>query len=375
MAASARRARRGFGGIRKLPSGRLQAYYTGPDTLRHVGPVTFDTRVDAEAWLVAERRLISEDRWLSPTARAQMSHRIVTFGDYAERWLDRRTLKPRTRWDYRTLLDRFLLPEFGTMALPLITPAQVAAWHHDLAARTGPTMRAHAYSLMRTICRTAIDDDEIAVSPCRIRGAGSVKRQVKIEPATLDQLQTIVEAMPARYRAMVLLSSWCALRFGEAAELRRRDVDLKTGVLHIRRGVTWVDGQPVVGTPKSSAGSRDVAVPPHLLPMLRTHLAEHTAFGKDSLLFPAASGGHLKQSTLARVYYPARAKAGRHDLRWHDLRHTGAVLAAQSGATLAELMLRLGHSTPAAAMIYQHATSDRDAAIAARLSEIAGGRP
>ena len=47
------------------------------------------------------------------------------------------------------------------------------------------------------------------------------------------------------------------------------------------------------------------------------------------------------------MYYPARAKAGRPDLRFHDLRHTGAVLAAATGATLAELMARLGHSTPA----------------------------
>ncbi len=67
---------------------------------------------------------------------------------------------------------------------------------------------------------------------------------------------------------------------------------------------------------------------------------------------------------------PRRA-AGRPDLRFHDLRHTGATMAAASGATLADLMHRLGHSTPQAAMIYQHATADRDAAIAAALSEFA----
>ena len=78
----------------------------------------------------------------------------------------------------------------------------------------------------------------------------------------------------------------------------------------------------------------------------------------------------MRQSAMARVYYPARDAAGRPDLRFHDLRHTGAVLAAQTGATLAELMARLGHSTPAAAMRYQHAAQDRDAVIASRLSEM-----
>jgi len=84
-------------------------------------------------------------------------------------------------------------------------------------------------------------------------------------------------------------------------------------------------------------------------------------------------GGTLAPSTLYKSFYPARDKAGRPDLRWHDLRHTGAVLAAQTGATLAELMGRLGHSTPSAAMRYQHAAEGRDAQIAQRLSALATG--
>jgi integrase len=72
---------------------------------------------------------------------------------------------------------------------------------------------------------------------------------------------------------------------------------------------------------------------------------------------------------VSGVYGRARVKAGRPDLRPHDLRHTGATLAAVHGATLKELMSRLGHSTPAAAMRYQHAAQDRDRAIADLLSK------
>jgi len=67
----------------------------------------------------------------------------------------------------------------------------------------------------------------------------------------------------------------------------------------------------------------------------------------------------------------ARRKPVGPDLRFHDLRHSGAVLAAMSGATLAELMARLGHSTPTAALIYQHAAKGRDREIAALLSKLA----
>lgn len=67
--------------------------------------------------------------------------------------------------------------------------------------------------------------------------------------------------MPEPYRLMVLLGAWCALRFGELTELRRSDVDTKGGRLRIRRGVVHLPGGFVVGTPKSEAGVRDVAIP------------------------------------------------------------------------------------------------------------------
>ena len=65
------------------------------------------------------------------------------------------------------------------------------------------------------------------------------------------------------------------------------------------------------------------------MPVIRAHLAAH-GHEPDALLFPAHHGGHLAPSTLYRVFYAAREAAGRPDLRFHDLRHTGAVLAAST---------------------------------------------
>ena len=113
------------------------------------------------------------------------------------------------------------------------------------------------------------------------------------------------------------------------------------------------------------------------MPIVKEHLRTNITGGKDGLLFPAAGDPtrHLAPASLYRVFYKARDAAGRPDLRWHDLRHTGAVLAAQTGATLAELMGRLGHSTPQAALRYQHTAQGRDAQIAAALSKIAEEQP
>ena len=219
----------------------------------------------------------------------------------------------------------------------------------------------------------AVADGKVPANPCVIRGAGSAKRAITIRPASLPELEKITTAMPEPYQGMILLASWCAMRYGELAELRRKDVDLDDAVVRIRRAVVRTAGGFQVTSPKTTAGVRDVNVPPHLLPALRDHMAKHVAPGDDSLLFPAAHGGHLAPGTLYRRFYAARDAAGRPDLRFHDLRHSGAVLAALSGATLVELMNRLGHSTPAASLRYQHLAEGRDKEIAARLSALAEG--
>lgn len=358
-----------FGTVHKLPSGNHRAMYYGPDGLRHTAPTTFQTQQDARAWLSLQQADIIREKWSPPKATKAQA---MTLREYAETWLVHRTLKPRTREHYDQLLRSLILPALGDVALTSLTPTKVRTWHAGMNAKT-PTMRAHAYSLLRTITRTAVAEELIAASPCTVPGAGSSKRVHKVKPATLPEIGALVEAMPPRYRVMTLLAAWCGLRFGELAELRRKDVDVVNGVLRVRRGVVRVQGEAMVGTPKSSAGIRDVAVPPHLLPALKDHLAEHAQGGREGLLFPALGGGHLSPTGLYSVFYPAREKAGRPDLRWHDLRHTGAVLAASTGATLAELMARLGHSTPQAALRYQHAAAGRDQQIARALSALVKG--
>lgn len=365
--------RRGFGKVRRLPSKRYQASYIGPDTVRHTAPATFNTAEDAAAWLHTVHSAIAAGTWTPATGQGtEMVAAGRTFDSYAAGWLAARTIKPRTREHYARLLDRLILPTFQHVPIKAITPDTVRDWHTTTAART-PTLRAHAYSLLRSVLGDAVHDGLIPANPAHVRGAGNSKRVHKIKPATLAELEALVDAMPERYRVMTLIAAWCGLRFGELTELRRSDIDLTNAVIHVRRGVVRTDGGFVVGTPKSAAGIRDVAIPPHLLPAVRDHLAGHVN-GRHGLLFPAADGvSHLAPSTLYKVFYPARNAAGRPDLRWHDLRHTGAVLAAQTGATLAELMARLGHSTAGAALRYQHAAAGADARIAQRLSEIAGG--
>ena len=112
---------------------------------------------------------------------------------------------------------------------------------------------------------------------------------------------------------MVLLAAWCAMRQGELFALTPPGIDLEAGAVHIRHGVVRVQGKATMDTTKTGKVRR-VAIPDHIVPDLRRHLTEHTGPRQDDLLFPAKHGGYMAPATLYKVWYRARAAAGRDDL-------------------------------------------------------------
>ncbi|WP_341579008.1 site-specific integrase [Microbacterium schleiferi] len=382
MPAKNRKRRESFGAIRKLPSGRYQASYVGPDGERYTAPSTFTAIEDARAWLARRRIEIADDQWTQHTAQASAGAgkgRATTFAEYAEQWVATRTnrhgdhLRPRTAAEYRRLIAG-PLKDFGPLRLTAIGPEAVRAWYSGLIAAGTKTQAARAYELLKAVLATAVDDGRLKVNPCQIRGGASATTGKKVEPPTAAELQAIMDKIPERFRAAVILAAWAGVRYGELTELRRRDLE-KTGdvyVVNVSRAVTQVTGQGfIVGTTKSEAGVRTIVLPPHVSPTIDAHIRDHVNPFAESLLFPAADGHtHLAQSAFYRHWDAARTAAGRPDMPWHALRHYGATRAALAGATLKELQTRLGHSTVAAAMRYQH-TAGRDEELARRMSDLA----
>jgi integrase len=366
MPRKARRKRRRFGRLRHLPSGRWQAAYVGPDLKLHKAERTFASDIAAESWLAVERRKIDTGVW----GAVERSNGI-TLRDYSKRWIEHRALRPRTRLHYEAMLEKLILPELGDAVMVTVTPATVREWHTALGTDR-PTRNAHAYALLHAICATAVADEVLDANPCRIRSAMQTKRRRSIDIITPAQVEQLAAEMPANLHASVLMAAWLGLRWGETSELRRADVGADCAVLHVRRAVTYRSGVFSVGQPKTQAGVRDIAVPPHIRPIIKAHLKNHVGKAADSLLFGGDDGTHLRADLYRNAWEKARSAIGKPTLRVHDLRHVGAVLAAQSGATTAELMHRLGHTTPAMAMRYQHLSEGRDALIAERLSKLAG---
>jgi integrase len=263
----------------------------------------------------------------------------------------------------------------GRYPLEELTSARVRSWYADLARSCAPTPTRQSYALLRAILNTAVDDEVLLRNPCRIRGAG-VAHSGERPIATVAQVEALADAVYPRYRALVLLAAWTGARWGELIALTRDRLDLSTGQMRIDRQFVFLraeDDQPariVAQTPKTAAGRRTVHVPPHLLPVLAAHLLEHVPPGCE-LVCPNSKGEPLHRGAFTTVWHRARERAGLPGFHFHDLRHTGNTLAATTGASTRELMARMGHASMRAAVLYQHATSERDQQIAVALSELA----
>lgn len=345
--------KRRFGRVRKLPSGRWQSRYVGPDGIDRPAPRTFDTKRDAEVWLSVQESELVRGAWIDPSGGQ------VGFGPYAEAWVrERPNLRPKTIQLYTYLLARHLVPSFGNRAIADIREAQVRSWRHDqLESGVSAVTLAKAYRLMRAVLNTAVDDGLIRRNPCRIKGAGqehSAERPTLAVPAVFE----LAEAVAPRYRTLILLATFGSLRWSELVALRRRDVDLAAGTVFVERS-------------KTEAGRRTVVLPAVILGDVEEHLATYSHPGPGGLVFTAPAGGALNHSNFRRrQWLPAIAALGLPELHFHDLRHTGNTLTAEAGANLRELMERMGHTSTRAALIYLHSTSDRQRRIAADLSDL-----
>ncbi len=173
-----------------------------------------------------------------------------------------------------------------------------------------------------------------------------------------------------RFRALVLVATFASLRWGEAIALRRCDLDLDAGTVSIRRQYVELASGHQLGPPKSRAGIRTVALPPPIAAVLADHLDAYVPPGPEALIFTGPHGGIPRRGNFRRDsgWSAAVTGLGVPGLHFHDLRHTGNVLAAQDGASLADLKARMGHDSARAAMIYQHATTEADHKIAAALA-------
>ncbi len=297
------------------------------------------------------------------------------FGPCADSWLEHRLVRgrpltPATKQGYRGVLRRHLHPEFGGTKLRQITPERVRLWHAEVSLDSRD-QAAKSYRVLRAIMNTAVIDGLITRNPCTIRGAGIEHAPERPMLATTTVLE-LAGAIEPRLRSLVLLGGFGGLRTGELLGLQRRDIDPLHGSVAVVRQSHEITGQGRIFTaPKSDAGYRTVALPSLVLADLEQHLSDYVEVRPDAPLFTRPSGLPLRRADLSQAWRDACDAVGVNGVRPHDLRHHAAtVIARNPNVTWRELMAAIGHSSPVAALRYQHATAERSKAIASYLDDV-----
>jgi len=422
--------KRRFGSNRQRESGRWQASYIGPDGQRHHAPETFARKGDAEQWLNLKEGEIARREWINPE-RAK-----VKLKDYAATWLKQRAgLRPRTVDLYRWLLTKHIMPYLGNVRMGDVDTPMVKDWRVKLLANgVSNIMTAKSYRLLRTIFMTAVKEDGMLLrNPCQVRGADAEnsKERPVLSVEQIYKLADLVCARPIgqviksgeeryrlrfkrvegnreehprvfptrksaeaelwrlghvgetamirddRFRAMVLVAAFASLRWGELIALNRRAVSAAPGVIDVRAAyVELQSGALMLGPPKSKAGIRSVTIPGTVAAELAKHLDTYVGESDDALVFTSPTGRPMRRSGFQRLTgwtYAARA-IGMPGLHFHDLRHTGNTMAADTGTSLKNLMARMGHDNEQAALRYQHRSKEADQAIAQGLDRMLQAR-
>jgi len=360
-------ARRRFGSIRRRESGRYQARYPGPDGRTRTAPDTFARKSEAERYLTLVEGQILRNEWIDPERGK------VTVTDYGERWIrERPNLRPRTVNLYASLFRLHIKPHIGDVEVGRLTTPMIREWRTRLLDNgVSVGTAAKAYRLLRAVLMTAVKEDEIIrTNPCRVPGAD--QEHVPERPIlTIPQVLALAEKLGGRFRALVLVATFASLRWGEVAALQRRDIDTGNATVTVRQAAIELPGQGVtIGPPKSRAGARIVSIPSAILPAVRAHLADFVADDESAYVFTGPTGAFLRRGNFRKLvrWSEAVEAIGAPGLHFHDLRHTGNTLASKTGASLRDLMTRMGHDSPRAALIYQHASTEADTAIAAAIS-------
>lgn len=362
--ANSKGRRRRFGSIRRLPSGRYQARYPGPDGVLRPADDTFATKTEAEDWLTLKEGELLEGEWVDPDAAE------ILISDYAATWIEERPgLRRKTVVNYRSLLRCHITPHLTTVTVGELTLARVRRWRKMLLdSGTGPVATAKAYRFLRAVMNTAVDDGLIKRNPCRIKGAGSEDSPER-PVLSVAQVYALADAVGLRYRALILLAAFSSLRWGELAALRPEDIDPDGCTVRVTRQLNKAGTVPVFGPPKSRAGRRVVDFADLIVPDLRQHLR---AVPAGALAFTSPEGAALSNTNFRRrVWVPALAAVGLEGVHIHDLRHTGNQFTANAGANPRELMARMGHDSPRAALIYMHSSDRRQRALADAVAKAA----
>ncbi|MDQ3955042.1 MAG: site-specific integrase [Actinomycetota bacterium] len=309
---------------------------------------TFERKVDAERFAAEITSDIGRGDYLDPRAGQVVLEKWVT------KWLSTLSVKPKTRASYESLLRSRVLPAFGRRRLDNIRPSDIQGWvsaMHDEGLSASRIRQA--VIVLRLVMDAAVQDRLVARNPCDRIKAPRLRQEeaAYFDPATIER---ILGEIDDQYQLLFRVLAVLGLRWGEAAALRRRHVDLLKRRIRVEDSLAEVSGKLIFGSTKSHA-VRTVPIPPSIAAALTRHL-KTVDNSPDSLLFRGPKGGPIRyRYAYMSLWRPALERLGLPAVGLHTLRHSAAARLISAGATPKAVQTLLGHRSAAFTLnVYGH---------------------
>lgn len=346
---------------------------TGKEKLRY-----FRSRKDAERARTEIDGRITTGTFNDEAHKATVAIIVERFraANYFPRGED--PLRSTTVADYKTALDKYILPRWGSTRLVDIRASMVETWRNELlAGGAGRSPVRKALIVLGRLFRFAKRDHIVAHNPTVDVGKPSIRsRKGEEERLTPDQLRQLFRVIRGRTRVAVQLGARTGMREGEIFGLRWHHVDMKGRVIHVRGQYTHGE---FVEFPKTDAGVRDLPIDKELCQVLITWKLSLPPDRKqpDSLVVATPDGTPLNVSNfLSREFYPALKAAKLPRVVFHSLRHTYKTILVSTDTPPAVVHSMLGHANFATTLkLYGGVTAQALGLASGKTSKMLAPRP
>jgi integrase len=339
--------------VKRRPDGQWRARYrdeAGKEHARHFG-----RRVEAQRWLDEVTASVITGQYVDPRSGR------VTFREYAEQWRGGQVHRPSTQVYIERQLRRHTYPVLGDRPMWSIRPSDIQAWAKALTGDLAPSTVGVVHGIVSGIFRAAMRDRVIAHNPCDGTKLPKATKS-RVDPLATEVVLALADAVPDRYRALVILSAGSGMRQGECFGLTVDRIHfLRRTVLVDRQLVTISRRAPFLAPPKTAASVRSIPVPTVVVDALAAHLAAFPPL-EGGFVFVTDAGRPIRRTAFGDVWRPAVKAAGApHGTGFHELRHYYASLLIRHGESVKVVQARLGHASASETLdTYSHLWPDSD---------------